>query len=250
MGTIVLSIFTCTLALVQLARKCVAAVPPTLAVTLPEGKRQISGQTIGTVDRLILCVGPTGFPRRGECHGWAMALAFGAGPFALASNLVLPIGALKAERLLYLPSVGFTMWIALALDWLALRATCYLGPSTRFVRSGSSKYKSSDSAETRSASAGGKHDSLDPASLNRRRVTLARLLTLFIVGPYFLRSRRRNVAWQGPIRLLETTHNVVPRNSHSTFALLCNYGKLGDVLDFKTRTQMLLESVAETAVLG
>ena len=49
----------------------------------------------------------------------ALAALFTAIPLALTANLSLPIGTIKAERLLYLPSVG---WV-LACGWLAAYAT-------------------------------------------------------------------------------------------------------------------------------
>lgn len=48
----------------------------------------------------------------------AVAAAFFAVPLALTANLALPIGTIKAERLLYLPSVGW----CLAVGWLLAAA--------------------------------------------------------------------------------------------------------------------------------
>jgi Flp pilus assembly protein TadD len=47
-----------------------------------------------------------------------LAAAFSACALALTANLLFPIGTIKAERLLYLPSLGW----CLALGWLALQA--------------------------------------------------------------------------------------------------------------------------------
>jgi protein O-mannosyl-transferase len=49
----------------------------------------------------------------------ALAVLFTVVPLALTANLFFPIGTIKAERLLYLPSVG---WV-FACGWLAARAT-------------------------------------------------------------------------------------------------------------------------------
>jgi len=49
------------------------------------------------------------------------AIAFFAVTFSIVSNLVVPIGTLMGERLLYLPSVGFCLALALALRALADR---------------------------------------------------------------------------------------------------------------------------------
>ena len=47
------------------------------------------------------------------------ALAFTAATFAPVSNLLVPIGTIMAERLLYVPSIGFCLAAALALRGLA-----------------------------------------------------------------------------------------------------------------------------------
>lgn len=51
------------------------------------------------------------------------AVAFAGLVFAPVSNLVVPIGTVMAERLLYLPSAGFCLLVALALARLPLRAS-------------------------------------------------------------------------------------------------------------------------------
>jgi hypothetical protein len=47
-------------------------------------------------------------------RAWAVVLAIGffAVPYSIVSNLVVPIGVLVAERLMYLPSVGFCVGLA------------------------------------------------------------------------------------------------------------------------------------------
>ena len=47
-----------------------------------------------------------------------ISITFGLLPFALASNVVTVVGTSKAERLLYLPSLGGCMAVGLFLDWL------------------------------------------------------------------------------------------------------------------------------------
>ena len=49
------------------------------------------------------------------------ALGFGVITFSIVSNLVLPIGTIMAERLLYLPSVGFSLAVALVGRALCVR---------------------------------------------------------------------------------------------------------------------------------
>ena len=45
-------------------------------------------------------------------------------PFALASNLLFPVGTCKAERVMYLPLIGVCMLAALLLE-KALQVTSY-----------------------------------------------------------------------------------------------------------------------------
>lgn len=52
-----------------------------------------------------------------RCVTPALCLAFALVPMALTANIFFPIGTIKAERLLYLPSLGFCM----AVGWLAGR---------------------------------------------------------------------------------------------------------------------------------
>jgi protein O-mannosyl-transferase len=46
------------------------------------------------------------------------AVAFPFIALSLTSNVLFPIGTIKAERLLYLPSVGWALLVAFSLDWL------------------------------------------------------------------------------------------------------------------------------------
>jgi len=48
-------------------------------------------------------------------------IAFALVTFSVVSNLLLPIGTIMAERLLYLPSLGFCLAAAAGLGWLARR---------------------------------------------------------------------------------------------------------------------------------
>jgi tetratricopeptide (TPR) repeat protein len=46
----------------------------------------------------------------------AFAIAFMAATFAVVSNLLAPIGTIMAERLLYVPSIGFCLLLAIGID--------------------------------------------------------------------------------------------------------------------------------------
>jgi protein O-mannosyl-transferase len=55
---------------------------------------------------------------RDRCAGTTFAVALAAGALSLTSNILFPIGTVKGERLLYLPSVGWVLIAAYALDHL------------------------------------------------------------------------------------------------------------------------------------
>jgi hypothetical protein len=61
----------------------------------------------------------------------AVCLAFGLCPFFLASNVLVGVGTCKAERVLYLPSLGSCMALSLLLHSLALRRLPCAKPPTQ-----------------------------------------------------------------------------------------------------------------------
>ena len=58
-----------------------------------------------------------------------MCVATGLLPFVLASNLLTVVGTAEAERLLYLPSLGGCMGIALGLAWQILGVVAQVLPT-------------------------------------------------------------------------------------------------------------------------
>jgi len=59
-----------------------------------------------------------------------MALGFGLVIYSIVSNTYVIIGALFAERLLYLPSVGYCLFVGLTVEWV-LKHVCQQGGRTR-----------------------------------------------------------------------------------------------------------------------
>ena len=140
-------------------------------------------------------------------HGWrtfGLSLALALLPFLLSSNLLVPVGTILAERLLYLPVLGFTVAAAAAIDRIVQRAVGGCG-------------------------AGGVSEHQQHRYWNRHRALLVLALASPVVAAYAARTRHRNEAWRGPIRLLEATVATTPTNSHSTLALVCSIGKVGFV---------------------
>ncbi|MDQ2868679.1 MAG: tetratricopeptide repeat protein [Verrucomicrobiota bacterium] len=64
---------------------------------------------------ILLLVSAISFLRRGNL--W-LPIAFAVITIAPTANLFFPIGTIKAERLLYLPSIGFCIAVALIFRWL------------------------------------------------------------------------------------------------------------------------------------
>ena len=55
----------------------------------------------------------------GDCS-WGLSVGFMVAPFVPSSNLLFPVGFVVAERVLYMPSLGFCMLTSLLLDSLSL----------------------------------------------------------------------------------------------------------------------------------
>ena len=53
------------------------------------------------------------------------AMAFMVLPFLPASNLLFPVGFVLAERILYLPSMGACLMVAIGMEYLLVGLTCF-----------------------------------------------------------------------------------------------------------------------------
>ena len=150
-------------------------------------------------------------------RSFVLSIALSFLPFLLSSNLLIPVGTLLAERLLYLPVLGFEI----------ATATTLVKVST--IGSINEERKTSKMSSTKRR--------------GRHKAMLVLLFASPLVGAYMRRTRERNEAWRGPIRLLESTVQTVPTNSHATLALICSIGKVG----FVNRTLMAVERAASLA---
>ncbi len=103
--------------------------------------------------------------------------------FALVSNLVVPIGTIMAERLLYLPSAGYSLVLAAALVHGATRLA---------------------------ARAAGRSMVADARALR-----IAAGLAAVILAGYALRTWTRNVVWTDPLRFFTTMVDDAPRSARS-----------------------------------
>ncbi|KAJ0411315.1 hypothetical protein ATCC90586_005724 [Pythium insidiosum] len=111
-------------------------------------------------------------------------LALGAIPFIPASNLFFPVGTIVAERLLYLPSVGFCLLVGHALQRCfpsdAKPVAASPSPLVRCVRQQSRRWVSAMAA--------------------------------FILLAAMAQSRARNAEWKSEETLFEAAVRVVPTN--------------------------------------
>ncbi|GLE05892.1 hypothetical protein PINS_up015073 [Pythium insidiosum] len=114
-----------------------------------------------------------------------LQLALGVIPFIPVSNLFFPVGTIVAERLLYLPSVGFCLLVGHALHRCIPRdqpasASTGAPPLTRVVRQQSRRWVSG--------------------------------MTAFVLLAALAQSRARNAEWKSEETLFEAAVRVVPTN--------------------------------------
>jgi len=69
---------------------------------------------INSIRARLTCPMPCNFFQNRSCPALIMGYVLMVAPFVPASNLFFPVGFVIAERVLYLPSGGFTVLIALA----------------------------------------------------------------------------------------------------------------------------------------
>ncbi len=115
-----------------------------------------------------------------------LALALGLVPFLPAAHVLLPVGTPVGERLLYLPSVGFSIGIAALARYLKVDEHCRSAPDTGLYAS---------VIPSRSAVA------------KSQKLSLIAALTLGSI-----RTVDRNAAWHSERSLFEASLDVCPRS--------------------------------------
>ncbi len=155
----------------------------------------------------------------------AVALALGllALTFAMVSNLAFLIGTIMAERLVYLPSAGFCLAVAVALERATREASRGRGPSLRTdvpiqARGGVAADAAADIA------------AVDVATLDLRRLwrpAIAAPLTI-VVALYGARTWSRNAVWRDRVTFFSTMVVEAPDSARSHRELgtaLADHGK-------------------------
>lgn len=187
-------------------------------------------------------------------------------PHLPASNLLVPVGFLVAERTLYLPSVGFCLLASHLLDHLArrivlwtrlefadgggeqhevrcgARASSRLGSAARFVARLLGRLvfvPQTTTAKTRPAGANQVDQeelfpSLDETRAGRRLNTLRLALLLPLLAMGALKTMRRNVDWRDEFSLFSSNIGQSPAKSMANLAtlqLMTTDVELGERLD-------------------
>ncbi|CAK9023783.1 Protein O-mannosyl-transferase TMTC3 (Protein SMILE) (Transmembrane and TPR repeat-containing protein 3), partial [Durusdinium trenchii] len=118
-------------------------------------------------------------------------------PFLLSSNLIVTVGTMKAERVLYLPSVGFCMLLGVGFEVL-------VGVLTK-GRTG------------------------DAEASWVLGVPFKLVLALYaLLALYAVKLHERNIAWSDPFKLWKSAYETNPISSHSRYNFALELTQQGD----------------------
>eukprot|EP00049_Salpingoeca_infusionum_P026766 m.27817 g.27817 ORF g.27817 m.27817 type:complete len:648 (+) comp8977_c0_seq2:32-1975(+) len=143
----------------------------------------------------------------------ALPLAITIGSFLPASGLFMDVGFVLAERILYLPSIGYCM-LVVALMRAITRQVRHQTPST------DTKSKLTDS-KTNTKSDSTANQMASPATTGSTPLfSVQTALLVIVVALYFSRSYERNEDWQSEIKLYESGLLAAPTNAklHHNYA--------------------------------
>ena len=126
-------------------------------------------------------------------------------PFLLSSNLLVVVGLMKADRVIYLPLFGFCIMEALLVKTLCC--------TSERIDNNEEKDKKTekDREPTKSKSA--------PARLKVN--WLANLFVIVQLGLFAVKLHERNIAWSSPELLWISAFNINPRSHHTMYN--CGY---------------------------
>jgi len=158
----------------------------------------------------------------------ACGLAFGIVPFFLSSNAAVTVGFMKAERVMYLPALGFCQAIVALL--MGLVGDCEAPVSSPHQKRLSEvlgdwkgNWLDSPYAGCHAAAVRATPDKL-PAGSNCQPSTLRSCLmasVLVVLASYYgQRCIERNLDWSSGIRIWESAYKVNPHTLHTRY----NYG--------------------------
>jgi Domain of unknown function (DUF1736) len=171
-------------------------------------------------------------------------------PFLLSSNILVVVGLMKADRVIYLPLLGFCIMEALLVKTLCCSHTIIVSTNDQHGKVGCTSEQSPTSKKdadsldradkvlsnnendknetipTTPSIDDGPQDSIQqsskPATTARLRVTLlGHILVLLQIGLFSLKLHERNIAWSSPELLWTKAFNVNPRSYHTMYN--CGY---------------------------
>lgn len=129
-------------------------------------------------------------------------------PFLLSSNLLVVVGLMKADRVIYLPLFGFCI-----MEALLVKTLCCTSEPITSKPDEDKKPEDEKEATTKSKKA---------APVARLRVQwLGNLLVLLQLGLFAAKLHERNIAWSSPELLWITAFNVNPNSHHTMYN--CGY---------------------------
>ena len=132
-------------------------------------------------------------------------------PFLLSSNLLVVVGLMKADRVIYLPLFGFCI-----MEALLFKTICC--SSSASSPTDETEKKNDESTSTRNTT---KQTSSPQAPLKLRVHWLGHLIMLAQIAGFVLKNHERNIAWSSPEILWTKAFNINPRSHHTMYN--CGY---------------------------
>lgn len=141
----------------------------------------------------------------------AMASAFIIVPFALQSNWIFVVGFVMADRVMYVPSIGFCMLLAQVIDELVNGCCCGGGDGTLLADGDASTIGNGAEGEgTRDAG----HRTRSGGGTCGIGAYLKVSILVVLASAYGYRCHQRNLDWSDGYLLWQTAHDVNPRSEH------------------------------------
>jgi hypothetical protein len=139
--------------------------------------------------------------------------AFTFSPFLLSSNLLVVVGLMKADRVIYLPLFGFCLLEALLLSKL-LKGTKWMYPGFE----------------------------------NRRKQEFwgAHFFLMFQLIIFSGKTHERNLAWSDPLLLWESAYRINPRSHHTMY----NYGYELSIRQRYEEAELVMRPIGDPRVEG
>ena len=149
-------------------------------------------------------------------------------PFLLSSNLLVVVGLMKADRVIYLPLFGFCV-----MEALLIKAICCSVEECEYklrgddditiinAQKGKSSKKENSGKKGLSAATQQQEPKLIATTTRLRVNFLGHLLVIMQLGMFVVKLHERNIAWSNPELLWVSAFNINPRSHHTMYN--CGY---------------------------